>query len=238
MKADPGKVAGILAIAGKEFHKNGQKVVLSRTAFEEEMQRDIRNELILMRSNDIAEVYVANGEFYLDINKDEMRSAIFEREKLNRSYDGNIEKLVENESPTQLDLEYPDSEPVLTDSEDLQETEEGEFHYSDPPGLIATLGCFGQERREFSEYEVFGYLEEDATPHLALLNQTGYLRKNEDFGSAFYSITEERYKRDAERIHQYLKEEYNLNIEEFREDFDEIKALLDSQLETMNLALI
>lgn len=238
MQADPGKVSGILAIAGREFYENGLKVAISRSTFEKEMHQDIRNELLAMESNDIGEVYEAGGELYLDINQEEMSSAIFEREKLNRSYDGDLSELVENESPTMLDLEETDSEPIHTDFDEIKDEGEPEFHYSDPAGLIATLGCFGQGKEEFSEYEVVGYLEEDATPHLALLRQTGYLEREEDIETTFYSVTEERYRRDAERIHQFLKEEYNLNLNEFRDSFSGIKDLLDPQLETMDLTVI
>lgn len=236
MQADPGRAAGILAIAGQEFYRNGHKIVMPRSAFEKEMHRDIRNELILLQSNGIGEVYPAGGELYLDINQEEISTAIFEAEKLNRTYDGDLSELVENESPTQVDLEENSLEPEFDNFEEVEG--KAEFQYSDCPGLIATLGCFGQGKEDVSEYEVVGYLEEDATPHLDLLKQTGHLKTEEGSETTFYSLTENRYERDAERIHRFLEEEYNLNIPEFREDFNEVKELLDPQLETMDLTVI
>jgi len=224
--ADPGKLSGVLAVLGRNFYENGQRIAVPRSDIEEEIGEDLREEILFLSAGEVAEVFSNGDELYIDLERDNMRSALSEREKLETKYGGELQELVKNDSPTFID--YPDGEPDM--EPEFNSEVPGKFFYSDYAGLVATLGCFGQDKESFTWNEVAGYINEDPTPHLEVLEATSYLT------SEPYSLTDEQYERDAERINEFIQTKYDGFTHEFKEDFENQKMRVDAMLETMDLS--
>lgn len=225
---DPGKLSGILAVLGQNFYENGQRIAIPRSDVEEELGEDLRNELLFLSAKDVAEIFSDGDELYINLERENMSSAFSEREKLEAQYDGELQELVKNDSPTFID--YPDGEPKM--EPEFKPEASLKFFYSDYSGLVATLGCFGQEKDSYTSNEVAGYISDDPTPHLDILETFSCLKGEP------YRLTDERYERDADRINQFIETKYDGLVHEFERDFENQKDRIDAMLETMDLAHI
>lgn len=226
-QVDPGKLSGVLAVLGQSFYKNGQRTAVPRSTIEEELEEDIRDELLLLQAGEVAEIFSNDEDMHVDLSQENMRAALSEREKLEKLYDGNLEEMLENESPTFID--YPEGEPDM--EPDFNEKVPGKFFYDDYAGLVATVGSFG-ERENPSWNQIAGYINENPDPHLEVLQAVNYVQEDP------LQLTEDRYRRDAERIHSFIEENYDGFTHEFIENFEEEKQIMDSLLETIDLSYI
>ncbi len=226
-QVDPGKLSGVLAVLGQSFYKNGQRMAVPRSTIEEELEEDIRDELLLLQAGEVAEIFSNDEDMHVDLSQENMRAALSEREKLEKLYDGDLEEMLENESPTFID--YPGGEPDM--EPDFNEKVPGKFFYDDYAALLATLGSFG-ERENPSWNQIAGYINENPDPHLEVLQAVNYIQEDP------LQLTEDRYRRDAERIHSFIEENYDGFPHEFIENFDEEKEIMDSLLETIDLSYI
>lgn len=224
--ADPGKISGILAVLGQNFYENGQRIAVTRADIEEEIGEDLRDELLFLTAADITEVFSSEEKLYVDLEREKMRSALSEREKLEQRYSGEIQDLVENESPTFID--YNDDKPEM--EPDFNVEVPGKFFYNDYAGLVATIGCFGQEKENYTWEEIAGYINEDPTPHLKVLEATSYLKSDP------YRLIDESYIRDAERINQFIQDNYDGFTHEFQENFSNQRMEIDALLESLDLS--
>ena len=226
-QAQPGKLSGVLAVIGQSFYENGKKIAVPRSAIEEELEEDIRDELLLLQAGEVAEVFSNDEDMHVDLSQENMRVALSEREKLDKVYDGDLEELLENESPTFID--YPDGEPDMEPN--FNERVPGKFFYDNYAGLVATLGSFGETENP-SWSHIAGYINENPEPHLEILQAVNYIQEDP------YRLTEDSYRRDADRIHDFIQENYNGFTHEFIENFDEEKEVVDSLLETIDLSYL
>lgn len=224
--ADPGKISGVLAVLGQNFYENGKRIAVPRSDLEDEIGEDLREEILLLSAGEVAEIIPNGDELYIDLERENMRSALSEREKLETRYDGELQELVKNDSPTFID--YPDGKPNM--EPEFKPEASLKFFYSDYPGLIATLGCFGQEKDSYTWNEIAGYINDDPTPHLNIMDSVSCLKGDP------YRLTDEGYERDAERVNQFIEAKYDGFTHEFKEDFDNQKDSIDAMLETMDLS--